>query len=90
MAIHVSVCMVVGPANDRREDCDMGVHANVGWNRFPKQGELLGKQVRVMFDHDATTETSAQCVRDDMESPFLTIFRLLDGRYVTSSECQYR
>lgn len=67
----------------------MGTKANVGFNMFPKQGNLLGGRVKVCFAHDAANVVGGECVRDDYEEPWETIFKLDDGRYVRSVECQY-
>jgi hypothetical protein len=67
----------------------MGVHANITATKFPAQGSELNKRVKVYFHYDATVSFDAVCVRDDVESPFLTIFRLDDGRHVLATECQY-
>lgn len=68
----------------------MGVKANVGADKFPKQGALAGKRAFVCFNYDADRKFPALCVRDDMEEPFAMIFALDDGRYVLSTECQYQ
>lgn len=67
----------------------MGVVANVGFEEFPKQGHLLGKRVEVCFRYDTSKVIGGVCVRDDVEEPGRSIFKLDDGRYVLSSECQY-
>lgn len=67
----------------------MGVVNNIKHDAFPEQGSLLGKAVLVCFHYDTTNRIDAVCVRDDNEAPFLTIFRLADGRHVLGTECQY-
>lgn len=67
----------------------MGVELTIDHERFPKQGKLLGQRVKVCFKFDATHEIGGECVRDDLEEPGRTIFRLDDGRYVQATECQY-
>ena len=67
----------------------MGCERNVGFNRFPRQGSMLGKEVWVCFDYDATNMLFGEVVRDDVEEPYRMIFKLEDGRYVLATECQY-
>ncbi|PEJ68687.1 hypothetical protein CN680_26045 [Bacillus pseudomycoides] len=67
----------------------MGVHPNVGINKFPKQGDWLNKEAKVMFNFDSSTMIKGVIVRDDMEEPFLTLIKLEDGRVIRSTECQY-
>lgn len=67
----------------------MGVHPNVGVNDFPKQGDWLNKEAKVMFNFDSSTMLRGVIVRDDMEEPFLTLIKLEDGRVIRSAECQY-
>lgn len=67
----------------------MGCHANVSYDKFPKQGAYLGKRCEVCFYYDTTRTILGTVVRDDMEEPYLTIIRLDDGRYVRAGECQY-
>ena len=66
----------------------MGCHNNISYERFPEQGKLFMQQVRVFF-HYGNVEIKAACVRDDFEPPWLTIFKLPDGRHVLATECQY-
>lgn len=68
----------------------MGVHANIGFDRFPQQGPLAGKRVEVCFCFNASEVVLGTCVRDDAEEPYRTVFALDDGRYVLTTECQYR
>ncbi|HDR6319134.1 TPA: hypothetical protein QCU53_006103, partial [Bacillus thuringiensis] len=70
-------------------DQEMGVHPKVGLNKFPKQGDWLNKEAKVMFDYDGSTMTTGVIVRNDMEEPFITLIKLEDGRIIRSSECQY-
>ena len=67
----------------------MGVCKNVGFERFPRQGCNLQRSVRVCFGYDTARTTTAVCVRDDIEFPCVTIFRLEDGRHVLATECQW-
>lgn len=68
----------------------MGIEANVGFDRFPKQGFHLGETVRVCFSYDTSRQLSGVIVRDDTESPWRTIIRLDDGRFIEAAECQYQ
>lgn len=67
----------------------MGVHANIGLDKFPKQGQLLGRMVKVCFNYDADRYLPAVVIRDDTEEPFRTLFLLTDRRVVDATECQY-
>ena len=68
----------------------MGCHANINHYKFPKQGDLVGQQVEVCFGYDTRNTVKGKCVRQDFESPDVSIFALDDGRYVLSTECHYR
>lgn len=59
-------------------------------NNFPKQGVWLGKRVVVCFNYDTSRQFPGVVVRDDAEEPGRMIIGLDDGRYVLSTECQYR
>lgn len=67
----------------------MGVVANVGYDTFPKQGDWLGKRVKVCFRYDTKHTIGGTIVRDDRQEPFVGIIKLDDGRYVLSTECQH-
>lgn len=67
----------------------MGVAENISHSSFPKQGSLLGKSVNVCFHYKTSHTIRGVCVRDDVEAPFESIFRLDDGRSVRSVECQF-
>lgn len=67
----------------------MGVHANIGFDFFPKQGYQLNCEVEVCFRYDTTKCIDGVIIRDDMEEPYLTLIKLSDGRVVTATECQY-
>lgn len=56
----------------------------------PRQGELRGARALVVFGYDLTNQYEGEIVRDDAEEPGLVIIRLDSGRYVLSTECQYR
>ncbi len=66
----------------------MGCHENIGIEKFPRQGALLGRTVRVSFNY-RRPEVLGRCIRDDAEAPFETIFLLADERAVRATECQY-
>lgn len=66
----------------------MGTHTNISFTDFPEQGSWLGKQFRICFNYDTTKTLTGICVRNDREEPGRTIFKLDDGRYVLSTECQ--
>lgn len=68
----------------------MGVIANINYDSFPKQGKHLRKEVEVCFHYDTSRVVRGEVVRDDIESPNITIIRLEDDRYILSTECQYR
>lgn len=68
----------------------MGSVDNITHDTFPKQGSWLGNKVKVCFHYDTNHRIGGVIVRDDVEEPFVTIFKLDDGRYVLSSECQYQ
>lgn len=67
----------------------MGVSKFVGGDRFPDQGERLGKPVTVFFDYKTDEPFSGECIRNDTSEPGLTIFRLTNGHVVLDTECQY-
>ena len=68
----------------------MGVHPNVGYDKFPKQGKSLGKNVKVCFNYDTRKTLKGNVIRHDMEEPFLTLFQLEDGRVISATECHYQ
>ena len=68
----------------------MGVHPNIKLNQFPKQGSYLNRQVEVCFHYDSSETISGVVVRDDVDEPDVMIIKLANGRYVLSTECQYR
>lgn len=67
----------------------MGVVANVGYERMPKQGPWLGKRTRVCFHYDTSRTVMGTIVRNDSEAPWVTIISLDDGRVVLATECQH-
>lgn len=67
----------------------MGVHQNISFDKFPEQGESLGKEVKVCFNYDTQQIIEGKIIRDDMEDPYLTIIQLKNDRIVLATECQY-
>lgn len=67
----------------------MGCVSTIGHDRFPRQGDWVGKRVEVTFHYDARTTVGGVFVRDDRESPGVGIILLDDGRYVLTTECQH-
>jgi hypothetical protein len=67
----------------------MGNVANIAIDKWPKQGQWLGKRTRVCFRYDTANTVMGTIVRDDAEEPFVTIISLDSGRVVLATECQY-
>ncbi|WP_065218429.1 MULTISPECIES: hypothetical protein [Butyricimonas] len=74
----------------------MGVEKNISMDKFPKQHLPeetvmggIGRIVNVCFNYDSAKRIRGVIIRDDKEYPGVTIIRLVDGRIVLSSECQY-
>jgi hypothetical protein len=67
----------------------MGIEPAVGADTFPKQGDWVGRTVRVCFNYDSSTEIDGVIVRQDIEEPGRMIIALSNGRYVLSTECMY-
>ena len=67
----------------------MGYVPTIKFDKFPKQGDYLGRTVEVCFHYDTSKTISGVVVRDDIESPHETIIQLSDGRLVRGCECQY-
>lgn len=67
----------------------MGCHSAITAESFPKQSDHLNARAQVVFHYDLNRRFGATIVRDDVESPFMCILKLDDGRYVLSGECQY-
>ena len=67
----------------------MGVVHSIDFDSFPKQSDQVGKRVTVVFKYDVKRQIGGVVVRDDIEEPFRTIFRLDDERHVLAIECQY-
>jgi hypothetical protein len=69
----------------------MGVHKNIDYDKFPKQGDLLGKDVILHFNYDLSKSIPAKCIRDDSEDPFMTILQTKEetSRTILATECHY-
>ena len=67
----------------------MGRHKSIAIDKFPKQGDLLGKRVMVCFHYNTKDIIHGIVVRDDTEEPYRTIIKLDDGLYVLATECMY-
>jgi hypothetical protein len=68
----------------------MGVHNNINYEKFPKQGTHLHKIVKVCFHYDTSKIVTGVIVRDDVEEPGITIIMLDNGKYVLGGECHYQ
>lgn len=68
----------------------MGAVETITHDQFPKQGDWVGQRVVVVFHYNTDHRIGGVIVRDDMEDPFRAIIELDDGRYVLTSECQFR
>jgi hypothetical protein len=55
-----------------------------------KQGPAIGDRVWVCFNYKFTQGIDGTTVRDDYADPWLGILALDDGRFVLTTECQYR
>jgi len=66
----------------------MGCVETIRDDRFPKQGDFVGRRTKVVFFY-GDVEHMGTVVRNDMETPFRTIIRLDDGRHILADECQY-
>ena len=69
----------------------MGIQAGIDYESFPKQSlaNPPGRKVRVCFRFDAERWIDGEIVRNDIESPFVGIIRLVDGRHLLMTECMY-
>jgi len=61
----------------------------IGFDRFPAQGDFLGRRVKVCFDYDTSRTIEGKVIRDDAELPGLMLIQMDDGRVVRGVECQY-
>lgn len=67
----------------------MSVVQSINAMSFPKQGDRLGKRTTVCFHFNTSQTVGGVFVRDDAESPGVSIIKLDDGRYVLTTECHY-
>lgn len=67
----------------------MGSHPNIDIDKFPQQGVMKDRRVKVCFNYDTSRTINGIIVRDDEEEPGLLLIKLDDGRYVKATECQY-
>lgn len=67
----------------------MGVHPNIGFDKFPKQSIDLFAPVEVCFNYDTSQTKLGIIIRDDLEDPFETIIQLEGGQIIRANECQY-
>lgn len=67
----------------------MGAVANIKFDCFPKQGNMLYKRATVYFHYNVENRIFGTIVRNDIEEPFVTLIKLDDGRYVIATECMY-
>jgi hypothetical protein len=68
----------------------MGVSQKVGFTRYPKQSDMVGKKAEICFSYDRSIIAIGTIVRSYDEEPYRVILQLADGRYLTDTECQYR
>jgi hypothetical protein len=68
----------------------MGIVKGISVGEFPKQGNFLHCTTEVCFNYDSSQRIGGIVVREDAEEPGIMIIRLDDGRYVLSTECQYK
>jgi hypothetical protein len=66
----------------------MGIRKNVDYDKFPKQ-KSIGLRVDVCFRYETSRIINGIIVRFDVESPYVQIIKLDDGRFVLSTECQW-
>lgn len=67
----------------------MGAVQNIAYDKYPKQGDWLGKKVVVCFWYDTQHPLNGLIIREDKEEPWETIILLEDGRILRSTECMY-
>lgn len=67
----------------------MGMVNNISYDKYPIQ-KHIGERVQVCFGYDTSKTYDATVVRSDCESPYITIFKLDNGRYLLSTECMFR
>lgn len=57
--------------------------------QLPKQGDCLGRRVRVLLRGQLGPEYEGTIIRDDMEQNHMTAILLDNGILVLGWECQY-
>ena len=67
----------------------MGIEENIDSAKFPRQSNLINKEVTVCFNYNAENSIQGVVVRDDIDRPFRMMIKLVGGRYILSTECQY-
>ena len=68
-----------------------GYHENINADKFPKQFEHnIGHRVMLCFEYGSQREIPATILRDDAESPCITVYQTDDGRIILSTECHWR
>lgn len=68
----------------------MGCEKTINADRYPQQGNFLGRAVDVCFDYDTSCTIQGKVIRDDAEEPGLMLIQLENGWVVRSTECQYK
>lgn len=63
---------------------------NIDFDHFPQQSETVGKDVRVCYNFNTRDCHLGKIIRSDSEEPYLTVIRLVNGRVLLDSECQYQ
>lgn len=67
----------------------MGCVKTISFDKFPAQSKIVGSRVRVVYHYNTAKTDYGTIVRDDAETPFETIIKLDNGKYVLGTECQY-
>lgn len=67
----------------------MGVNANIGYGKFPKQGSWLNKRVEVCYNYDTSQTEFGTIIRDDEDAPGILLIKLDSGNVLLATECQY-
>jgi hypothetical protein len=67
----------------------MGVVKSINYDSFPNQGSFLNRIVEVYFHYNTSKKVLGKVIRDDSEEPGETLIRLIDGRVIKPTECQY-
>lgn len=69
----------------------MSFQENISATDFSTQDEtLLNKRVVTILQFDSKKPRLGVVVRADTQSPFLTIIKLDDERYITHHECSFK